>query len=53
MYILVRALVTFVVVLLIIYLINMLPLRGRAKEILRVIVIILGIVSLLGIILNL
>jgi hypothetical protein len=53
MFILVRALVTFVVVFLIIYLINMLPLRRRAKELLRVVVIVLGIISLLGIILNL
>lgn len=40
-------LVTFLVVILVLYLINMLPLDGRAKQIARVVVIILGIVSLL------
>ena len=44
---LVSALVTFLVVILILYLINMLPLDGRAKQIARVIVIIIGIISLL------
>ena len=44
---LVGALVTFLVVILILYLINLLPLDGRAKQICRVIVIILGIISLL------
>jgi hypothetical protein len=44
---LVGALVTFVVVILILYLINLLPLDGRAKQIARVIVIILGVISLL------
>lgn len=44
---LVSALVTFVVVILILYLINLLPLDGRAKQIIRVIVIILGVISLL------
>jgi hypothetical protein len=41
------ALVTFLVVILILYLINLLPLDGRAKQIVRVIVIILGVISLL------
>jgi uncharacterized membrane protein len=41
-------LVTFLVVILVLYLVNMLPLDGRAKQIVRVIVIILGILSLLG-----
>ena len=40
-------LVTFLVVILILYLINLLPLDGRAKQIVRVIVIILGVISLL------
>ena len=40
-------LVTFLVVILILYLINLLPLDGRAKQIVRVIVIILGVLSLL------
>ena len=43
----VGALVTFLVVILILYLINLLPLDGRAKQIARVVVIIIGIVSLL------
>ena len=45
---LVSALITFVVVILILYLVNMLPLDGRAKQIVRVVVIIIGILSLLG-----
>lgn len=43
----VGVLVTFLVVILVLYLINMLPIDGRAKQIARVIVIIIGIVSLL------
>lgn len=50
--ILIRALITFVVVLLVLYLVNMLPIKGRAKEIVRVIVIIIGILSLLSYIVN-
>jgi hypothetical protein len=44
---LIGALITFLVVILILYLINLLPLDGRAKQICRVVVIILGIISLL------
>jgi hypothetical protein len=44
---LIGALITFVVVILVLYLINLLPLDGRAKQIARVVVIIIGIVSLL------
>jgi hypothetical protein len=44
---LIGALVTFLVVILILYLINLLPIDGRAKQICRVIVIILGVISLL------
>ena len=44
---LISALVTFLVVILILYLINMLPLDGRAKQICRVIVIVIGVISLL------
>jgi hypothetical protein len=44
---LVGALVTFLVVILILYLVNLLPLDGRAKQIVRVIVIVLGVISLL------
>ena len=47
MSILVSALITFVVVLLILYLVNMLPIDGRAKQIVRVVVVVLGIISLL------
>jgi uncharacterized membrane protein len=44
---LVGVLVTFLVVILVLYLLNMLPMDGRAKQIARVVVIIIGIVSLL------
>ncbi|UEM11820.1 hypothetical protein J4G43_046450 [Bradyrhizobium barranii subsp. barranii] len=44
---LVGVLVTFLVVILVLYLINMLPTDGRAKQIARVVVIIIGVVSLL------
>jgi hypothetical protein len=44
---LIGALITFVVVILILYLINLLPLDGRARQIARVVVIIIGIISLL------
>jgi hypothetical protein len=44
---LVSVLVTFVAILLVLYLINMLPLDGRAKQIARVVVIVLGVISLL------
>ncbi|MBR1087336.1 hypothetical protein JQ621_07560 [Bradyrhizobium manausense] len=43
----VGVLVTFLVIILVLYLINMLPMDGRAKQIARVVVIIIGIVSLL------
>ena len=47
MSILISILITFVVVILILYLVNMLPIDGRAKQIVRVVVIIIGIISLL------
>jgi hypothetical protein len=47
MNVLIGVLITFLVVILVLYLINMLPLDGRAKQIVRVIVIILGVISLL------
>ena len=47
MNVLIGALITFVVVLLILYLVNMLPMDGRTKQIVRVVVIVLGIISLL------
>jgi hypothetical protein len=47
MSVLIGILITFLVVILVLYLINMLPLDGRAKQIARVVVIIIGIISLL------
>lgn len=47
MSLLISALITFVIVILVLYLVNMLPIDGRAKQIVRVIVIIIGILSLL------
>jgi hypothetical protein len=44
---LIGILITILVIFLVLYLINMLPLDGRAKQIARVIVIIIGIISLL------
>ena len=46
MSILIGILITFLVVVLILYLVNMLPIDGRAKQIVRIIVIIIGILSL-------
>ena len=50
--ILIRALISFVVVVLVLYLVNMLPMDGRAKQIVRVIVIVIGVLSLLGYLVN-
>jgi hypothetical protein len=47
MNILIGVLITFLVVILVLYLVNMLPIDGRAKQIVRVIVIVIGIISLL------
>jgi hypothetical protein len=47
MSLLISILITFVVIILVLYLINLLPLDGRAKQIARVVVIIIGIISLL------
>jgi membrane-bound metal-dependent hydrolase YbcI (DUF457 family) len=47
MSILISLLITVLVIFLILYLIRMLPLDGRVKQILQVVVIILGIISLL------
>jgi hypothetical protein len=44
---LISLLVTFLVIILILYLINLLPIDGRAKQIVRIIVIIIGVLSLL------
>jgi hypothetical protein len=47
MNLLISALITFLIVILVLYLVNMLPIDGRAKQIVRVIIIIIGILSLL------
>jgi hypothetical protein len=47
MSLLISVLITFVVIFLVLYLVNLLPIDGRAKQIVRVIVIIIGILSLL------
>jgi hypothetical protein len=47
MSVLIGVLITFLVIVLVLYLINMLPIDGRAKQIVRVIVIIIGVLSLL------
>ena len=47
MALLISILITFLVIILVLYLINMLPIDGRAKQIVRVIVIIIGVLSLL------
>ncbi len=47
MSLLISALITFLVVILVLYLVNMLPIDGRAKQIVRIIVIIIGVLSLL------
>jgi hypothetical protein len=44
---LIGVLITFLVIILVLYLVNMLPLDGRARQIVRVIVIVIGIISLL------
>jgi hypothetical protein len=47
MSILISLLITFLVIILVLYLVDRLPLDGRAKQIVRVIVIIIGVLSLL------
>ena len=47
MSVIISILITFLVVILVLYLINMLPLDGRARQIARIVVIIIGIISLL------
>lgn len=47
MSLLISVLVTFLVIFLVLYLIGMLPIDGRAKQIARIIVIIIGVLSLL------
>jgi len=45
MNILIGILITFLVIILVLYLVNMLPIDGRAKQIVRVIVIVIGVLS--------
>jgi hypothetical protein len=47
MNLLISVLITFLVIILILYLINLLPIDGRAKQVVRVIVIVIGILYLL------
>ena len=47
MSLLISILITFRVVILVLYLVNLLPIDGRAKQIVRAIVIIIGIISIL------
>ena len=47
MNVLIGVLITFLVIILVLYLVNMLPIDGRARQIVRVIVIIIGVISLL------
>ena len=44
---LIGVLITFLVIILVLYLVNLLPLDSRAKQIVRVIVIVIGVISLL------
>ncbi len=44
---LISILITFLVIVLVLYLINMLPINGKAKQIARIVVIIIGVLSLL------
>ena len=44
---LIGILITFLVIVLVLYLVNMLPIDGTAKQIVQVIVIIIGVLSLL------
>lgn len=47
MNLLISILITFLVVILVLYLVRMLPIDGRAKQIINIIVIIIGVLSLL------
>lgn len=47
MSLLISILITFIVIILVLYLVNILPIEGRAKQIIRIVVIIIGILSLL------
>jgi hypothetical protein len=43
----ISVLITFLVIILVLYLVNLLPVDVRAKQIVRIIVIIIGVLSLL------
>ena len=45
--VLISSRITFLVIILVLYLVNMLPIDGRAKQIVRIIVIIIGVLSML------
>lgn len=47
MSLLISILITFVVIILVLYLVNILPIEGLAKQIIRIVVIIIGVLSLL------
>ena len=47
MNVIIGVLITFLVIILVLYLVNMLPIDGRAKQIVRIIVIVIGVLSLL------
>ncbi len=47
MSLLISILITFLVIVLVLYLVNLLPMDGRAKQIVRIVVIIIGVLSLL------
>ena len=47
MNVIIGVLITFLVIILVLYLVKMLPIDGRAKQIVRIIVIIIGVISLL------
>jgi hypothetical protein len=47
MNVIIGVLIPFLVIILVLYLVNMLPIDGRAKQIVRIIVIIIGVISLL------
>ncbi len=44
---LISILITFLVIILILYLVNLLPIDGRAKHIARIVIIVIGVLSLL------
>ena len=43
---LIGVLITFLVIILVLYLVNLLPIDGRARQIVRVVVIVIGVLSL-------